>query len=123
TGGVGLRSERGPVLLSLMLSTALVALDATILDTAATTIAREFDAFVQVPWLFSAYTLAQAVTVPVYGRLADVFGRKRLMLLGVGLFLTGSVLCAIAPTMTALIVFRVVQGLGAGAIMPMSMTI
>ena len=123
TGGVGLRSERGPVLLSLMLSTALVALDATILATAATTIAREFDAFVQVPWLFSAYTLAQAVTVPVYGRLADVFGRKRLMLLGVALFLAGSVLCAIAPTMTALIVFRVVQGLGAGAIMPMSMTI
>jgi len=123
TGGVGLRSERGPVLLSLMLATALVALDATILATAATTIAREFDAFVQVPWLFSAYTLAQAVTVPVYGRLADVFGRKRLMLLGVGLFLAGSVLCAVAPSMSALILFRVVQGLGAGAIMPMSMTI
>src|SRR5690625_2242222 len=106
-----------------MLATALVALDATILATAATTIAREFDAFVQVPWLFSAYTLAQAVTVPVYGRLADVFGRKRLMLLGVGLFLAGSVLCAVAPSMSALILFRVVQGLGAGAIMPMSMTI
>ena len=121
--GVGLRSERGPILLSLMLSTALVALDATILATAATTIAREFDAFALVPWLFSAYTLAQAVTVPVYGRLADVFGRKRLMLLGVGLFLAGSVLCALAPTMLALILARVVQGLGAGAIMPMSMTI
>lgn len=121
--GVGLRSERGPVLLALMLATALVALDATILATASTTIAREFTAFAQVPWLFSAYTLAQAVTVAVYGRLADVFGRKRLMLLGVGLFLAGSVLCAIAPTMTALICFRVVQGLGAGAIMPMSMTI
>ncbi|WP_147919128.1 MDR family MFS transporter [Ruania zhangjianzhongii] len=121
--GVGLRSERGPILLSLMLSTALVALDATILATAATTIAREFDAFALVPWLFSAYTLAQAVTVPVYGRLSDVFGRKRLMLLGVGLFLIGSVLCALAPTMLALILARVVQGLGAGAIMPMSMTI
>lgn len=120
---VGLRTERGPVLLALMLATSLVAMDATILATAASTIAGEFDAFARVPWLFSGYTLAQAVTVPVYGRLADVLGRKRLMMLGIGLFLTGSVLCALAPTMTVLIASRVVQGLGAGSIMPMSMTI
>lgn len=120
---VGLRTERGPILLALMLATSLVAMDATILATAASTIAGEFDAFARVPWLFSGYTLAQAVTVPVYGRLADVLGRKRLMMLGIGLFLTGSVLCALAPTMTFLIGSRVVQGLGAGAIMPMSMTI
>lgn len=122
-GPVGLRTERGPVLLALMLATSLVAMDATILATAASTIAGEFDAFARVPWLFSGYTLAQAVTVPVYGRLADVLGRKRLMMLGIGLFLAGSVLCALAPTMTVLIASRVVQGLGAGAIMPMSMTI
>src|SRR5699024_12448353 len=90
---------------------------------AASTIAGEFDAFARVPWLFSGYSLAQAVTVPVYGRLADVLGRKRLMMLGIGLFLIGSVLCALAPTMTFLIGSRVVQGLGAGSIMPMSMTI
>lgn len=121
--GVGFRSERGPVLIALMLSSALVALDATILATAAATVAREFAAFNQVPWLFSAYTLAQAVTVPVYGRLADVLGRKRIMLAGVLLFIVGSVLCAIAWNMPSLIAFRVVQGLGAGAILPMSMTI
>lgn len=120
---VGLRSKRGPILLALMLATSLVAMDATILATAATTIAGEFDAFARVPWLFSGYTLAQAVTVPVYGRLADVLGRKRLMMLGIGLFLLGSVLCAVAPTMSVLIGSRIVQGLGAGAIMPMSMTI
>jgi EmrB/QacA subfamily drug resistance transporter len=120
---LGLRGDRGPILGALMLATSLVALDVTILATASTTIARELGAFEQVPWLFSAYTLAQAVTVPLYGRLADVFGRKRVMLLGIGLFLLGSVLCAVAWSMPALIWFRVLQGLGAGAILPMSMTI
>ncbi|WP_423463556.1 MDR family MFS transporter [Promicromonospora sp. MS192] len=120
---LGLRGDRGPILGALMLATALVALDATILATASTTIARELGAFEQVPWLFSAYTLAQAVTVPVYGRLADVFGRKRVILAGIALFVLGSVLCAVAWSMPALIWFRVLQGLGAGAILPMSMTI
>lgn len=120
---LGLRGDRGPILGALMLATALVALDATILATASTTIARELGAFEQVPWLFSAYTLAQAVTVPLYGRLADVFGRKRVILAGIALFLLGSILCAVALTMPALIWFRVLQGLGAGAILPMSMTI
>jgi EmrB/QacA subfamily drug resistance transporter len=120
---LGLRGDRGPILAALMLSTALVALDVTILATASTTVARELGAFEQVPWLFSAYTLAQAVTVPLYGRLADVFGRKRVMMVGIGFFLVGSVLCAVAWSMPALIWFRVLQGLGAGAIMPMSMTI
>jgi MFS family permease len=67
---LGLRGDRGPILGALMLSTSLVALDVTILATASTTVARELGAFEQVPWLFSAYTLAQAVTVPLYGRLA-----------------------------------------------------
>lgn len=80
--GIGLRSERGPVLLALMLSTALVALDATIIATASATIARELGGFAQLPWLFSSYLLAQAVGTPVFGRLSDVLGRKRLMLAG-----------------------------------------
>ncbi|WP_369374784.1 MDR family MFS transporter [Promicromonospora sp. Populi] len=120
---LGLRGARGAILGALMLSTALVALDATILATASTTIAGELGSFEQVPWLFSAYTLAQAVTVPLYGRLADVFGRKRVILAGIALFVLGSVLCAVAWSMPALIWFRVLQGLGAGAILPMSMTI
>ncbi|CAM3845870.1 MFS transporter [Isoptericola cucumis] len=120
---VGLRSERGPILLSLMLATALVALDATIIATASATIARELGGFDQLPWLFSTYLLAQAVSTPLFGRLADVLGRKRLMLAGVGLFFLGSVLCGVAPTMELLIAGRVLQGLGAGAVMPVSMTI
>lgn len=123
SGGVGLRSERGPILLSLMLATALVALDSTIIATASTSIARDLGHFQQLPWLFSVYLLAQAVSVPIYGRLADVLGRKRLLLVGIGLFLLGSVLCGAAWSMPALIAGRVVQGLGAGAVLPVSMTI
>jgi Arabinose efflux permease len=120
---VGLRSERGPILLSLMLSTALVALDSTIIATAVPSIVRDLGGFAQFPWLFSIYLLAQAVCVPIYGRLADLFGRKPIMLLGIGLFLAGSILCGFAWSMPALIAFRAVQGLGAGAVQPMSMTI
>ena len=118
-----MRSERGPVLLSLMLATGLVALDSTIIATASSSIAKDLGHFQQLPWLFSVYLLAQAVSVPIYGRLADVLGRKRLLLVGIGLFLLGSVLCGAAWSMPVLIGARVVQGLGAGAVLPISMTI
>ena len=120
---VGLRSERGPVLLAVMLSTALVAIDATILATAIPAVVSDLGGFSQFPWLFSVYLLAQAVAVPICGKLADLVGRKPVMLTGIALFVLGSVLCGIAWNMPALIVFRVVQGLGAGAIFPMAMTI
>ncbi|WP_182378119.1 MFS transporter [Nocardioides sp. WS12] len=120
---VGLRSQRGPILGAVMLSTALVAIDTTILATAVPAIVEDLGGFTQFPWLFSAYLLAQAVTTPIYGKLADVFGRKPLMLFGIGLFVLGSVLCALSWSMTALIVFRGIQGLGAGAIQPAAVTI
>ena len=121
--GVGLRSERGPVLLAIMLSTGLVAIDSTIIATAGPSIVASLGGFAQFPWLFSVYLLAQAVSVPIYGKLADQVGRRPIMLLGIGLFLIGSVLCGAAWNMGVLIVFRAVQGLGAGAVQPMSMTI
>src|SRR6187399_2263966 len=93
---VGLRSERGPVLLAVMLSTALVALDQTVVATAVPSIVADLGGFHQFPWLFSVYLLAQAATVPVNGKLADAFGRKPLMYYGIGVFLLGSVLCAAA---------------------------
>ena len=105
-----------------MLSTALVAIDATVIATAVPSVVAELGGFRAFPWLFSVYLLAQAVTVPVYGKLADVFGRKPVMLVGIGLFLVGSILCGLAWSMGALIAFRAVQGLGAGAVQPMSMT-
>ena len=120
---VGLRSERGPVLLAVMLSVALVAIDATILATAVPSIVGDLGGFTQFPWLFSVYLLAQAISVPVYGKLSDLRGRKPIMLIGIGLFVAGSVLCGAAWSMTTLIVFRLIQGLGAGAIQPVAMTI
>jgi multidrug resistance protein len=106
-----------------MLSTGLVAIDSTVLATAIPSIVGELGGFHQFPWLFSAYLLGQAVTTPIYAKLSDVFGRKPILLLGVALFLVGSILCAAAWNMVALIVFRAVQGLGAGAVQPTAMTI
>ena len=120
---VGFRSERGPILVSLMLTTSLVALDATIISTAVFTIVGDLGGFSQFPWLFSIYLLAQAVSVPVYAKLADMLGRKPIILFGIGLFLVGSILCGFAWSMPALIFARVVQGVGAGAVQPMSVTI
>ncbi len=120
---VGLRSDRGPILGSVMLSIALIAIDATILATAVPAIVRDLGGFTQFPWMFSAYLLTQAITTPIYGKLADAFGRKPLMLFGIGTFVLGSVLCAVSWSMGALIAFRALQGLGAGAIQPAGMTI
>ena len=119
---VGLRSERGPVLVALMTSVALVALDTTIIATAVPSVVQDLGGFTRFPWVFSAYLLTAAVSVPVYGKLADLVGRKPVMLFGIGLFLLGSVLCATAWSLPALIAFRAVQGLGAGAVQPMAMT-
>ncbi|MEU5406568.1 MDR family MFS transporter [Nocardia asteroides] len=120
---VGFGSERGPVLASLMLATGLVALDSTILATAVLSITDNLGDFALFPWLFTIYLLAQAVTVPVYGALADTFGRKPVMLFGVAVFALGSLLCGLATSMVALIAFRAVQGIGAGAIQPTTMVI
>ncbi|HZA71780.1 MAG TPA: MDR family MFS transporter [Propionibacteriaceae bacterium] len=120
---VGLRSERGPILASVMLSVALVALDSTILATAVPSIVDDLGGFAQFPWLFSIFLLAQAVSIPIFAKLSDLIGRKPIMLIGVGAFVLGSIGCGLAWSMPALIAFRAVQGLGAGAVMPMSMTI
>ncbi|GAA1961224.1 MDR family MFS transporter [Agromyces allii] len=120
---MGFRSERGPVLIALMLSTALVAIESTILATAVPSIVADLGGFSQFPWLFSIFLLAQAVSVPVYAKLADTVGRKPIMLVGIGAFLVGSILAGFAWDMTSLIVFRAIQGLGAGAVLPVSITI
>src|SRR3954453_15387967 len=123
SSSVDFRSERGPVLIGIMLSTALVAFDATVIATAVPSIVGSLGGFAEFPWLFSVYLLAKAAPVPVPGKLADALGPKPVMLFGIGLFLVGSVLCGLAWSMGALIAFRAVQGLGAGAVQPMSMTI
>jgi len=106
-----------------MMTTSLVAIDSTILATAVPTIVADLGGFSSFPWLFSIYLLTQAVSVPIYSKLADTVGRKPVILTGVGLFMLGSVLCGLAWSMPALIAFRAVQGLGAGAVQPMAITI
>ncbi len=106
-----------------MLSVGLVAIDATILATAVPSVVKDLGGFSQFPWLFSTYLLAQAVSVPIYGKFADMVGRKPIMMLGIALFVIGSVLCGVAWSMGSLIAFRAIQGLGAGAVAPMAMTI
>jgi EmrB/QacA subfamily drug resistance transporter len=120
---VGLRSERGPVLGSIMLTTALIALDSTVIATAVPTVVKDLGGFSQFPWLFSVYLLTQAVTVPIYGKLADMLGRKPVLFFGVSVFVASSMLCGVAWSMPALIAARALQGIGAGAVQPISMTI
>lgn len=115
--------RRGAVVAALMLTVSLAAIDGTIVATAVPQIVANLGGFSLFPWIFSIYLLTQAVTVPIYGRLSDIFGRKPVLFVGVAGFLAGSVLCAVAWSMVVLIIFRGVQGLGAGAIMPTTSTI
>src|ERR1043166_3837813 len=115
--------NRGAIVAALMLAIGLAAIDSTIVATAVPQIVADLGGFSLFPWIFSIYLLTQAVTVPIYGRLSDVIGRKPVLLVGVGGFLVGSILCGIAWSMVALIVFRGVQGRAAGAILPTTTTI
>ncbi|MFC5805477.1 MFS transporter [Streptomyces formicae] len=108
--------RRGPVVAALMLGMALAALDGTIVSTAVPQIVGDLGGFSAFSWLFSGYLLAVTVTLPVYGKLSDTFGRKPVLIAGIVLFLLGSALCAGAWSMGSLIAFRIVQGLGGGAL-------
>jgi EmrB/QacA subfamily drug resistance transporter len=112
-----------PIVAGLMLSMFLVALDGTIVSTAMPTIAGELKGFSLYAWVPSIYLLTQAVSTPIYGKLADLYGRKLILFVGIGLFLLGSVTSGAATSMMLLIVFRAIQGLGAGAVFPMTVTI
>ncbi|WP_432122797.1 MFS transporter [Streptomyces sp. S1] len=109
-------ARRGPVVAALMLGMGLAALDGTIVSTAVPQIVGDLGGLAVFSWLFSGYLLAVTVTLPVYGKLSDTFGRKPVLVAGVVLFLLGSLLCAAAWNMASLIAFRVVQGLGGGAL-------
>ena len=108
--------RRGAVVAALMLAMALAALDATVVSTAVPQIVGDLGGFSYFSWLFSGYLLAVTVTLPVYGKLSDTFGRKPVLVAGAAVFLLGSLLCALAWNMAALIAFRIVQGLGGGAL-------
>ncbi|HTJ56303.1 MAG TPA: MDR family MFS transporter [Devosiaceae bacterium] len=116
-------SQRPYVLGSIMLANFMVAIEATIVATAMPRIVGDLGGFTYYSWVFSAFLLTQSATTVVYGKLADVFGRKPVLIVGIVLFLLGSLLSGFANSMAMLIAFRLLQGLGAGAIQPITMTI
>src|SRR6266849_7141324 len=101
----------------------LAAVSTTIVATAAPSITRNLNGLALYSWVFSAYLLSMTVSTPLYGKLADLYGRKPVFLFGVGLFLLGAFLCGLATSMEQLILFRFVQGMGAGAIQPVAITV
>lgn len=116
-------TNRKLVTAGVMLATFLAALDVTVVGTAMPTIIGNLGGMALYSWVFSSYMLTSTATVPVYGRLADLYGRKPIFFLGVGLFLLGSVLCGLAQNMEQLILYRALQGVGAGGVAPITITI
>jgi len=121
---IDLAPERRPFVFAACVAAIFTAaVESTIVATAMPTITSELGGFSLLGWVFAAYLLTQAVTIPIYGRLADLYGRKRILFIGLGIFMLGSLLCGLAPNMLALVIARGVQGIGAGAILPISFTI
>ena len=107
----------------MILTMFMVAVEATIVATALPSIVADLGGFDRFSWVFAIYLLTQAVSVPIYGRLADLYGRKPMFILGATVFLGGSAACGFAHDMVALIVFRAIQGIGAGALQPIAFTV
>ncbi|MBV9750823.1 MAG: MFS transporter [Acetobacteraceae bacterium] len=101
----------------------MIAIEATIVSTAMPQIAGQLGDLHLYAWVFSSFLLTQTATTVVFGKLADLYGRKPVVLVGIAVFLAGSVLCGAAWSMPSLIVFRLIQGIGAGAILPVSITV
>ncbi|HSX16833.1 MAG TPA: MDR family MFS transporter [Patescibacteria group bacterium] len=102
---------------ALMLAMLLAALDQTIVSTALPQIAVDLHGLNRLSWVATAYLLASAVVTPIYGKLGDMYGRKKIFISSIVIFLAGSVLCGLSQSMDQLIIFRAVQGLGAGGLM------
>ncbi|WP_134687550.1 MDR family MFS transporter [Brevibacillus migulae] len=107
----------------LLLGLVLSSLEQTVVSTAMPAIVKELGGLSLYSWVFTLYMLTSTVTMPIYGKLADLFGRKKVYLVGLSLFLGGSALCGFAGSMLELILYRGIQGLGAGALMPVAFTI
>src|ERR1700754_157670 len=111
------------ILMSLLLTMFLAALDQTIVATALPTIGRQFNDVSNLSWVITSYLLASTAVAPVFGTLSDIYGRRAMITVSLALFTVGSILCAVAPNMTILILARGLQGLGGGGIMPVVQTV
>lgn len=115
--------SRPLVILGMILATMLSALDATIVSTAMPTIVGSLGGLPLYSLVVSAFLLTATTTVPLYGKLADMYGRKPVFMVGSAIFIVGSALCGLAWDMPSLIAFRAVQGVGAGAVLPITLTL
>jgi EmrB/QacA subfamily drug resistance transporter len=115
--------RRWAVTLGIMTGMFLAALEATVIGTAMPTVIASLGGLEHYSWVFSAYLITSTVTVPLWGKLSDLYGRRLFYQIGIGIFLLGSALSGMSTSMTQLIIFRAIQGLGAGALMPLGMTI
>src|SRR5512133_3589475 len=105
---------------AMMLATLLAALDQTIVATALPRIASELHGFADLSWVVTAYLVTSTVTIPLYGKLSDLYGRRRLFVFSISILVAASMLCAVAQTMGQLVAFRALQGVGAGGLLPLS---
>lgn len=117
------KTHRTLTTVALALSLFMAALEMTVVSTAMPTVVSDLGGIEHYAWVFTAYMLASTITVPIFGKLADLYGRKPILLFGIGLFLVGSVASGLSPTMEWLIAFRTLQGLGAGAMQPITLTV
>ncbi|MBV9242586.1 MAG: MFS transporter [Acidobacteria bacterium] len=117
------KSRRWLITAGVMTGMAIAALEATVVGTAMPTVIASLGGIAEYSWVFSAYLVTSTVTVPVWGKLSDLYGRRLMYQLGIGVFLLGTALSGFSTSMTQLIIFRAIQGLGAGALVPLGMTI
>ncbi len=115
--------RRRAVTVALLLASALVSFEFTVVSTAMPTIIGDLAGLPLYAWVFAIYLLTSTVAMPLYGRLADVYGRRKLLLFSIGVFLVGAVACAFSRSMPQLIVARAIQGLGAAGLIPISLTV
>ena len=116
-------ARRRAVTVALLLVSALASFESTVVSTAMPTIIGDLGGLPLYAWVFAVYLLTSTVTMPLYGRLADISGRRRMLLVAIGVFLTGAAACAFARTMPQLIAARAFQGLGAGGMIPIALTV
>lgn len=120
---VDMQAKRGILITGLLVAMLFGALDGTIVGTALPRIVGELEGLSMMAWLTTAYMLTSTTIVPIAGKLADLFGRKSIYIAGLVIFIIGSALCGMADTMNQLIIFRAIQGIGGGIMMPMAMIV
>lgn len=119
----GMDLKKRNIVIAIMVAMFLGAVEGTVVTTAVPTIVKDLNGFELISWVFSLYLLTSAISTPIYGKLSDLYGRKNILSIGIIIFLIGSSLCGLSRSMYQLIVFRAVQGLGAGAIFTVTYTI